>query len=169
MNYYLKIIIIFIFLLSVTILIYIGRLTQSPEEKREYTEFTFPNYIPPQVSESREPFTIPSDSGRQYDARPLTQHADTYKVSEQTYGSSEREDYYVIYYHEPNGSFMIDLYDENLAVARLYAEEHLRKILPYSEEELCDMDIVVRTNEFVSEDYAGLDLGLTFCPFPIKL
>lgn len=73
------------------------------------------------------------------------------------------------YYYTEDGGMIILLTQEPLAVARYTAEEELKERLALSEEELCGLDILVQTNRYVNISYAGINLGLSFCPGSVSL
>lgn len=72
--------------------------------------------------------------------------------------------HYDIFYNNDNKNIFILLYREPLTFSRSLAEEELKAALSVDEATLCDLGIQVRTNEFVNSQYAGFNLGLSFCP-----
>lgn len=70
---------------------------------------------------------------------------------------------YEIYYYA-GGSITVSLLDTNLKLARFLAIEKLKTVLGISDYDLCVAEISVTTNRYVSEDYAGKELGIEGCP-----
>lgn len=110
--------------------------------------------------------TIVSKSGEgSYSAVSFKDDPSTEKVTEQgLYINTLDISYYDITYFEPNGTITILLYQEPLSFARSLAEEQLKSLFPYTEEELCDMQVSVRTNKMVSPEFSPFELGMSFCP-----
>lgn len=123
----------------------------------------------PEVTNVREPKTIVSDTGVNLSAEPILAHTKTTVASTDFYQNSDNTDIYDIFYDEVEGSILVLLYDEDLLMARQLAEKQLQMILPYSEKEICAMQLKVQTNELVSPVYSGINLGLSFCPESVKL
>jgi hypothetical protein len=97
------------------------------------------------------------------DASSTTFGNDTYYQltnNEETQGDDATFD---IEYSSDN-SVSIFLLKEPLKEARLAAEAELKKFFPLSDEELCDLDVIVGVPIDISETYAGENLGLSFCP-----
>ena len=69
-----------------------------------------------------------------------------------------------IYYDEVGASLLVTLDQEPLEVARALAMGKLESKLGLSSAELCDLNISVITNSYVSTVYAGYELGLANCP-----
>lgn len=77
--------------------------------------------------------------------------------------------YYNIYYNPQGSYFIILLYDKNLKTSREKAEADLLKLLNINKEDACKLNIRVGVPFSVSEDYAGINLGLSFCNGSIEL
>jgi hypothetical protein len=108
--------------------------------------------------------TLLSKYNQQLSDLPLLEHNKTTEVEEGFYRSTNDNDVFSVYYLESTGNLTITLYDEDTKAARVQAEEYIKDVLPYSESELCLLDVTVITNEYVNPTYAGLNLGFSFCP-----
>ncbi len=95
---------------------------------------------------------------------PLTE-----QLADDFYVLTEDSETYDIFYHQDSGIVTIMLYKEPLAFTRSLAERRLKETLSFSEEELCDMQVSVSTNEYVNAGYTGINLGLSFCDGSISL
>ena len=118
---------------------------------------------------TRQPQTIATYSGATYSAVPILQNRQTSVVTTDLYKNTNNADMYNIFYNDSIGIGMILLYNENLKQARSAAETQLLTVLPYAREQICDMDIRVLTNEYVSKAYSGINLGLSLCPGSVQL
>ena len=83
--------------------------------------------------------------------------------------SGAPSDTFDIVYFADEDAFAVGLTAEPLGEARRNAEQFLLKTLGVSQEELCTLDYFVTTNVDVSEQYAGADLGFSFCPGAMRL
>jgi hypothetical protein len=81
---------------------------------------------------------------------------------------SEHADYQILFYPD-NSGFLISILKEPLGQSRLEAEKALRETLKLSDAQLCKLSSQVSTSISVNEQYAGQDLGLSFCPGATKL
>lgn len=79
------------------------------------------------------------------------------------------EERYRILYFPQGAYFLVSLYTEPLGETRLAAESELRQKLQLSNNELCALNLEVRTNIYTNETYAGRNLGLSFCPGAVPL
>lgn len=143
--------------------------TRGPDDSSVPNDIPTPGGSFPDLTNSRLPQTIKSISGTAYSVTPYLESTDTTLMTENFYQNSSDTDQYDIFYDENKGNIMILLYDENLAFTRSLAERQLTNILPYTPEEFCDMEILVQTNEYVSPQYSGINLGLSFCPGSVPL
>ncbi len=84
-------------------------------------------------------------------------------------GKQNDSDAYQIFYFENDQSVNISLLSEPLSSIRLIAEDQLTKRLGLSPAVLCTLNIHVGTPSFVSEQYSGSNLGLSFCPGNVTL
>lgn len=123
----------------------------------------------PASSDSVPPQSIATKSGTFYSATDLINNNKTKVAAEDLFQNTTVANVYDIFYYEIDGIVTILLYDEDLATARSTAETQLLTILTYTKEQICEMDIAVLTNEFVSQQYAGINLGLSFCPGSVQL
>lgn len=168
-----KIIILIIGILSLIVLIFI--ILNVSNESADITDDTgsnFPNTNTTNVSQP-DPIlrdTINSYDSKYYSALSLKNHSNTELISDDGYyGNTADSKYYEILFFEPTGSITVLLYNEDLKLSRDLAELQLKNVLPYTEEEICKMDIRVAVNKMVSEEYANIPLGLSFCPLSIDL
>jgi hypothetical protein len=76
---------------------------------------------------------------------------------------------YSIYYAERNKSFSITLLQKPLGSIRKQAEQTLLKKLGLSEVQACNLVVYVGVPAEISEEYAGMELGLSFCPGSVAL
>ncbi|MCA9359293.1 hypothetical protein KC926_03750 [Candidatus Kaiserbacteria bacterium] len=70
---------------------------------------------------------------------------------------------YQIFYFA-GGGVTVSLQNEKLNFARSRAEEDLQKKLGLSLLDMCSLSVRVTVPGFVSDDFSGRDLGLSFCP-----
>lgn len=112
---------------------------------------------------------ISSLSGKLYEADRLLTDSNTEKITPGYFWNTADEQRYAIGYVESQGLITVMLLDANLALSRQLAEAQLKNLFPYSEEEFCEMNIRVYTNENVVPEYNGEYLGLSFCPFSVDL
>lgn len=84
------------------------------------------------------------------------------------YSGAASDTFDIVYFSEED-AFAIGLTAEPLGAARISAEQFLMKTLGVSQDELCMLDYFVTTDVDVSEQYAGADLGFSFCPGAVKL
>jgi len=105
--------------------------------------------------------------------RDFRKDSDVVKLDEVTFqfdeGVANNEISYQIFFDDIDKSFTLSLLQEPLASSRLNAEEALLKRLAVPKNDLCSMKIIVNTPSFVSEDYSGNNLGLSFCPGAMNL
>ena len=78
-------------------------------------------------------------------------------------------DSYQTIYFTSGSYFLITLNSEPLGEHRTEAENALRSELGLSDAQLCNLNIGVFTPGFASEQYAGENLGLSFCPGAVPL
>lgn len=71
---------------------------------------------------------------------------------------------YLVGYQEPEGFFIISLLQEPLGESRIQAEAYLMTKLGADQSVLCALNYSVNTLWWVSEIYAGKNLGFSFCP-----
>lgn len=76
---------------------------------------------------------------------------------------------YQLLFFEYDGSFLISLAAEPLGAVRQEAERDLLSRLGVSESEACGLPIMVTVPSDISGEYAGRDLGLSFCPGGVPL
>lgn len=84
-------------------------------------------------------------------------------------GKNQDSDLFQIFYYDADTSIGVSLLSQPLGDIRLVAEKQLKERLGLSENEICKMKINVSTPSFVSEQYSGQNLGLSFCPDAVTL
>lgn len=84
------------------------------------------------------------------------------------YSGAVSDTFDIVYFLDED-AFAIGLTAEPLGAARISAEQFLMKTLGVSQDELCMINYFVTTDVDVSEQYAGADLGFSFCPGAVKL
>lgn len=77
--------------------------------------------------------------------------------------------FYEIYYYANENKIGVSLLSEPISIARELAEEDLIDMLRLSKESLCNQEISVTTPRFASPEFAGRELGLSFCPGSVQL
>lgn len=90
-----------------------------------------------------------------------------YYLTQDAQGNSQATDYSIVY--GTDSSLSIGLLAEPLSQARLHAEAALRKLIPVSNSELCALSFTVMVPQNVNDQYAGQNLGLSFCPGAVQL
>lgn len=114
-----------------------------------------------------------SRSGRSINAQVLIQQPTAELLGDGFYRINEANDSFGFYYDRESNSGMVLLFEKPLGVTRLKAETFVRDILErgfsMSEQEICDLNIKVLTNEMVDIAYSGFNLGFSFCPNAIEL
>ncbi len=90
-----------------------------------------------------------------------------YYVTQDENGNQEASDFSIVY--GGDSSVSIGLLAEPLGAARAHAEAKLRQLIPATNDQLCSLDVSVMVPPSVSDNYAGDDLGLSFCPNAIVL
>lgn len=91
---------------------------------------------------------------------------DTYLVDG---GESSEGVLFRIFYFPADDSITVSLQGESLGVSRGLAEASIKERLALPEDVLCTLPINVTTPSWVSDDYSGLNLGLSFCPGSVPL
>jgi hypothetical protein len=89
-----------------------------------------------------------------------------------TYGYQVTQDdsaSYSILYYPNNSGFLISLLKEPIGQSRLEAERFLKRKVSLTPDQFCKLHVQVFTSVDVNGNYAGQDLGLSFCPGSVKL
>lgn len=76
---------------------------------------------------------------------------------------------YDIYYDELGGLILVTLHREPLTDARIRAVEKLEEKLGIRASELCDLNVSVITNSYVSTVFSSLELGIPGCANEVNL
>lgn len=71
---------------------------------------------------------------------------------------------YIIEYISPTQFFNIALIKEPIGKERMQAEQYLLSELGITKEDMCRLNYMVSVPVDVSEYYAGINLGFSFCP-----
>ncbi len=77
-------------------------------------------------------------------------------------------EYHIVYFSQDQ-SFIISLISEPIGQARIDAEEFLLKTLGLNQQQLCKLKYNVLTTSSVNSEYAGENLGFSFCPGAVAL
>ena len=147
-------------------------ITRDSEEEGADTEVYFDSDSLPVTGDRPNQTTETASvrSGRDFILDP---DVDMWYEDEETYLIDENlstdEIIFQTFYFPKDDSITISLQNENLRLARTLAEEALLERLGLPKEELCDLPILVTTPAFVSEEYSGINLGLSFCPNSVPL
>jgi hypothetical protein len=71
---------------------------------------------------------------------------------------------YGVYYNSGPESFTISLTKEPIGHARLDMEQFMIATLGITQEQMCNLNYLVGVTKYVSEQFAGKNLGFSFCP-----
>lgn len=115
------------------------------------------------------PGTVASYENNPPTDSPVVDNKDANELSEDFYKLSGDDSLYGVYYDEPSGSFTITLYSEDTKKARQSAETYILKNLSYTKDQWCRFPVTVITNEYENPQWAGVNLGLSFCPGSVQL
>ncbi len=69
-----------------------------------------------------------------------------------------------VYYNSTQQSFLITLTKEPIGQARLDMEQFLSTTLGLTEQQMCSLNYLVGVTVYVNPQYAGKNLGFSFCP-----
>lgn len=72
-------------------------------------------------------------------------------------------------FYQDQSYFLVSLLKEPLGETRIAAETALKAALGVSQEQLCELNVSVRTDMFTNQFYAGNELGVSSCPGAIQL
>lgn len=76
---------------------------------------------------------------------------------------------YLVYYNSGEQSFTIALTEEPLGQARFEVEQFMLKTLGIEKAQLCSVVYYVGVDSYTNEQYAGKNLGFSFCPGATQL
>ncbi len=113
--------------------------------------------------------TIMSASGKMYSGLPILAAPEVEEIDDGFYSVTDTPDVYDIFYNEPTSSVFVMLLQTPLSFSRAMAERKIQEMFPDQQESLCDMNIRILTNVYVDPEYAGFNLGLSFCPGSVEL
>ncbi len=82
---------------------------------------------------------------------------------------TESKSPYSTYYDEVHNLFNVTLRIEPLGATRRAAETTLQKQLGLSDTDMCRLTYTVGVPHFVSAEFAGKELGFSFCPGSVEL
>jgi hypothetical protein len=69
-----------------------------------------------------------------------------------------------IFYNSTEQSFIIDLSEEPIGQTRLDMEQSLAATLGLTEQQMCSLNYYVGVTRYVNSQFAGKNLGFSFCP-----
>lgn len=111
-------------------------------------------------NKSSEQIIVNTDSGQ-------VVIADIYQIGEEVKSENEviikTTDYYRLTYFKDVDQFLITIIYDDVFSARSLAEEDLLKYLDINENEACQLNVSVGVPFSYSQEYAGVELGLSFC------
>lgn len=108
--------------------------------------------------------SITTISGNYMSAEKVVNHPDTVILSaDGFYENTADTDAYAIFYDEPSGNISVALRSDPLDFSRSLAEKQLLEVLSITEEDLCEIGVLVTVHRDVNPQYAVGDLGLSFC------
>lgn len=123
--------------------------------------------------EQRAQIPIRGRAGDTLQVQNFLQNPEVTKFDQYTFqiarSESIEEDIHQIFYFADDQSITISLRSEPLDFARQQAERDLLRVTGLEEAEICLLTIQVTTPRTVSLEYAGRNLGLSFCPFSVTL
>jgi len=158
-----------------TTVIIIGVLFWQDEKQIDTNEIVLPletstNNSPEQQIVPLQPKSVATLTGGSRDASGLIDDSDTVIKETGFYVNSIDPNTYEILYLESQGVLTILLYEVDLRLARSLAERQLKLLFPdLTEDELCELNATVKTNQFVNASLSGINLGLSFCPLSTEL
>ncbi|MDO8407703.1 MAG: hypothetical protein Q7S95_00495 [bacterium] len=99
----------------------------------------------------------------------LLQSPDTIKLGPDDYLLAEtasrfESQEYQITYHVPDKTYTVSLATEPLGETRQNAEQRFLSLLAVTEDQACALHVNVTTFYSVNQQYAGKNLGFSFCP-----
>ncbi len=146
-------------------------INETPQEPLFELNPVVPLQGDPSVSDpSSDSFVLAKD-GRRFPVENLIARSDTIAYQDDFYQLATNDsdkDLYAIYFYTGTGLISIDIFSEPLGSVRFLAEQALATTLGLPTDQICFLDIVVSTNRYVNEQFAGVDLGLSFCPGSIQ-
>lgn len=149
------------------ILFFSGQTSEEKVETGDVVSFPSPEDSGPEV------ILLESKSSEPIDARMFIRQPTAELLGDGFYRINNEADNFGFYYDQKSRSGMVLLFEKPLRVTRLRAEEFVRDILEGSlsmtEQEICDLNIKVLTNEMVDIAYSGFNLGFSFCPNAVEL
>ena len=74
-----------------------------------------------------------------------------------------------ITYSSEYGTFTIAILEEPLSATRISAQNFLMTTLGLNQQQMCSLSTYVGTDTGVNENFAGQNLGLSFCPDSVQL
>lgn len=163
---YIKIIAVIIFAISAIFLVRYFILTPKPSPDDEASGYVFTastTPIQPATPVVRTPGTLLSKNAQSLSDVPLLTSAKTSEIKTGFYENTDNPDLYGVYYLKETGNLTVTLYGEDTKRARFAAEKYIKQLLPYTETQLCNLDTTVVTNEYENPQWAGMNLGFSFC------
>jgi hypothetical protein len=117
----------------------------------------------------RAPGTIASLNENSVSDTPVVQNKETKEVAKDFFQLTGNTNLYDISYDSQSGIFTITLYGADTKKSRDEAEKYMLDTLPYTKKQWCDFVVNVFTNEYENPQWAGPNLGLSFCPGAVEL
>lgn len=172
-----KITIIIIILITILAVVYIflrgdtpvrdsGTVTNLPNDTTQVIDGT-PRNVEPDVITIRKP------DGTLFNTGSILTGNNSEEISDNFYSLGfdlvNTKDDYTIYYYADSATLFVLLFSEPLVESRKAAEQDLLSIVSSDKNVLCDLNISVRTNQYVNQWLGGQELGLSFCPGSVLL
>lgn len=118
---------------------------------------------------TRFPDSIASVKDEKIADAPVTENSKAEEIADGFFEMTDNEKLYGVFYDKQSGNFTITLYGLDTKKARESAESYILKNLPYSKNEWCGFVVNVLTNQYENPQWAGQQLGLSFCPGAVQL
>jgi len=95
-------------------------------------------------------------------------HANMYALAGGLHPSAQTTPYSIVYYSDSQ-TFVVTILQEPIGSNRLAAEQALQKELGIDQSAMCQLNYFLGAPESVSERYAGINLGFSYCPGATQL
>ncbi len=110
------------------------------------------------------PGAVQTTDGSVVSEEPYLMHEESAEVTTGFYEMTNNAALFGVFYDTESGAFTITLYGADTKAARAAAEAYILAELPYKKAEWCQFAVTVITNAYENPRYAGIDVGLSFCP-----
>lgn len=123
------------------------------------------------IASSSSPYLSNADSLLQNpNVKADTNNQGNYFIGKQPSTNSEvGSQPFIITYTAETKYFNITLTQEPIGEVRKKAESYLMQILSFSENQMCELNYSVYTPTTINSQFAGTNLGFSFCPGAVKL